>query len=343
MRNAILFQIIAICVFALILATNVSAANAPRLNAIATVIATPMVTSTPTIQATPTIDPMIAELEKEKLQHENDWWWMNKAAIISSALSMLGVVAAVWVGFWQWRRQQETDQAKADEQRFQAIVKGFESDRIEARVVAAILLLTFLQKEYAKFYGQVFHLAVSILRIRQVDPNYPEPMDALSHALINVLRQSFPLVRGNDLAKFNPTTLDASRAQLDNAYLSQTDLRKIRLREASLRKAYFWNSQLQEAYFKHSNMAGAYLAYANLEEADLGDTILTGANLSETNLNGAHFRHADLTDANFTGANLSNTKIQNAESLKGTILRGVIGLSPSQLSECAAKGAIVDQ
>jgi uncharacterized protein YjbI with pentapeptide repeats len=176
------------------------------------------------------------------------------------------------------------EQAKLDEARFQSVVKGFESERIEARVGAAILLLTFLQKEYAKFYSQVFHLAVSLLRVRNVDPNVPEPMDAMNQALVIVLRRSFPLARDNELAKFDPTTLDASRAQLDNAYFSMTDLKKIYLRETSLRKAHFWDSNLEKANFKHSNMAGAILNHANLEKADLGDTILKDAHLSKAHL-----------------------------------------------------------
>ncbi len=350
MRKSIPILLITICAFALILATNVSAANAPQLKVTMTVTATPMVTSTPTIQATPAIDPTVTALEKQKLQNETNWCWANSPAL----LSMLGVIAAVAVGFWQWRKQHDADQkkrhedylleqAKLDEARFQSVVKGFESERIEARVGAAILLLTFLQKEYAKFYSQVFDLAVSLLRVGHVDPNNPESMDALSQALVIVLRRSFSLARGNDLTNFEPTTLDASRAQLGNAYLSMTDLRKIYMRDAYLRKAHFWASNLQKANFKHSNMEGAILGNANLEDANLGDTILIDANLSEANLNGAHFRHADLTGANFTKADLTNTRIENARSLQGTILRGVVGLSAEQLTACAAKGAIVDE
>jgi hypothetical protein len=90
-RKAIFVLIIAICVYALFLARNVSAANAPQPNVTAIVTATPMVTSMPTIQATPTIDPTVTALEKEKLQHENDWLWANSPAL----LSMLGVIVAV--------------------------------------------------------------------------------------------------------------------------------------------------------------------------------------------------------------------------------------------------------
>ena len=358
MRKIIPILFIIVCMFALFLAANIFSANAlqqtPSATLTAVPSAAPMASPTSIIQATPTTDPIIAELEKEKLQHENDWWWVNKATIISSFLSMLGVIGAIWVGFYQWRKQQEAEQekrhkdylfeqAKLDEARFQSVVKGFESDRIEARVGAAILLITFLQKEYEKFYSQVFHLAVSLLRVRNVDPSTPEPMDAMSQALVIVLRQSFPLARGNNLSAFDPFALDATKAQLDNAYLSKTDLRMIRLREASLRKAYFWDAQLQEVYFKHSNMAGAYLRGANLQKADLGDTNLTGANLSKANLKEAKVGGADFTDADFSEADLTDVHIGKVKSLQGTILRGVVGLSAEQLTACAARGAIVDE
>lgn len=358
MRKILLVLLISMGLLALFLSVNVSTANASLVNGTETITPTTTGTSTPTAPTTQSVDPTIAALEQQKLQNENNWWWINGSSILtvlfSSICSMIGVVLAVWVGFRQWSGQQKADrekrhqdhvleQQKLDEARFQSVVKGFESDRPEARVGAAILLLNFLGDGYARFYSQVFYLSVSILRVRNTDPTTPEPIDALSQALVTVFRQSFSLARGNDIDAFDPFALDATNIQLDNAYLSQTDLRKIYLRKAYLRNTYFWDSQLQEAYFKHSNMAGAYLRSANLEGADLGKTILTGANLSKTKLKGAHFRYADLTDADFTGADLTDTRIESASSLQGTILRDVTGLSAEQKSACVAKGAIVDE
>lgn len=346
------------CAFALLVAACAYTLNSPKQTpvVISTAAATSIVPAT--VQAMPTLSKDELEiiklkLENKKIDNENSWWWITITSLIPPVLSVLGVFAAVFVGFKQWKGQQEADrekrhidfvveQGKLGEERFQNVVKGFESERVEARVGAAILLLTFLRPGYEQFYSQVFYLAISLLRLRKYDPKIPEPVDAMSQALITVLRQSFYLARGDDLSKFESEDLDATGVQLDNAYLSKTDLRKIRLRNASLRGTYFWRSQLQEAYFKHSNLKDAFFVHANLEEADLGDTILVNANFGGAYLRGAHFRDADLKGADFTGADLSDTRIQNAKSLKGTILRGVNGLSPSQLSACAAKGAIVD-
>jgi len=350
------------CAFALFFAACTSTLNSPQQlpTVIMTAAATSIVSSTATTQTTSTPEPSKDDLEieqikieNEKLKNENDWWWVNKASIISSLVSTLGVIIstfgvilAVFIGFFQWHKDQKVDREKRDEGRFQAVVEGLGSERVEARVGAAIMLRTFLRPGYEQFYSQAFDLAVSYLRLRKADPDVPEPLDSLSQALITVLKESFPQARGN-ISKFTPESLDATGVHLDNAYLSKTDLSKIRLRGASLRGAYFWMAQLQDAYFKHSNLEKAYLGNAHLERADLGKTVLTGAILAEAYLNGAHlwgadFTDADLTDADFTNANLTKTNPENAKSLQGTILRGVVGLSTAQLAACVAKGAIVD-
>lgn len=48
----------------------------------------------PTIQATPTIDATVTALNKELLEHENDWWWNYGATILTSVISTLTLAAA---------------------------------------------------------------------------------------------------------------------------------------------------------------------------------------------------------------------------------------------------------
>jgi ABC-type glycerol-3-phosphate transport system permease component len=47
-----------------------------------------------TVQATPTVDATVTALNKEKLQHENDWWWNYGAMILTSIISTLTLAAA---------------------------------------------------------------------------------------------------------------------------------------------------------------------------------------------------------------------------------------------------------
>ncbi len=307
---------------------------------------------TPGVQGTPSVDPTLIALQKENLRHQNNWLWINTTPFFS----VLAIVLTALFGLYRWRKEQHLEQqkraedmlierGKRDEDRFQTVVAGLGSERVEAKVGAAIVLRTFLRPGYEQFYRQVFDLAVAHLRLRKADPNTPEPLDALSLALIIVLKESFPRARDriiSEMSKFTPELLDAEEIHLDNAYLSGTDLSQIRMRSASLRKAYFWKANLKEAYLKHSNLQDAFLVDANLEEADLGDTVLARANLTKAHVKGAHLRDADLTEADFTGADLTGTHPEGARSLHGTILHSVSGLTADQLAACAAKGAIVD-
>src|SRR5438270_3277112 len=47
-----------------------------------------------TVQATPTEDATVTALNKEKLQHENDWWWSFGATILTSVISTLTLAFA---------------------------------------------------------------------------------------------------------------------------------------------------------------------------------------------------------------------------------------------------------
>lgn len=126
---------------------------------------------------------------------------------------------------------------------------------------------------------------------------------------------------------------------LADANLSQADLRKANLTKADLSEA-----RLEGANFRKARLEGADLRKARLEGADLSATNLRGANLSRANLNrvnlnpGGRRGGIDPTPADLSGANP-----EDAQTLEGTDLRGVIGLTKGQLEACKAKGAIIDE
>jgi uncharacterized protein YjbI with pentapeptide repeats len=299
-----------------------------------------------------------AQLEIEKLKSEKSWWWNVFASILPTLVSTLVVIGGGLLGFHKWREDHrieqakrdedykkeqrkraedyQKEQAKLDEERFQKVVEGLGSDRLEARVGAAIMLLTFLRPGYEKFYSQTFLLAVAHLRLRKADPDTPQPLDALSQALIVVFREAFSKARDN-IENFVPENLDASGIHMDTAYLSKIDLRKIRVRDAYFRGAVLWKAQLQNSYFKYSDLSGANLSRANLSGADFVNTILKDAKLENANFENAH-----LSGANLEGAKLKDANPEKAKSLQGTILRNIEGLSAEQLKLCADKGAIID-
>ena len=47
-----------------------------------------------TVEATPTEDATVTALNKEKLLHDNDWWWNSGATILTSLVSTLGLAGA---------------------------------------------------------------------------------------------------------------------------------------------------------------------------------------------------------------------------------------------------------
>src|SRR6266566_5594519 len=143
------------------------------------------------VQETPTVDQTVTALQKEKLEHDNNWFWNNG----STLLSVLAIILTALFGLWRWRREQHTEREKRDEDRFQKAIEGLGSDRIEARVGAAIMLRTFLGTGYQQFYSQTFDLAVAQLRPSKEIPDTPEPLDTLRQALITVFKESFHCAR----------------------------------------------------------------------------------------------------------------------------------------------------
>ena len=183
--------------------------------------------------------------------------------------------------------------------------------------------------------------------------------------MIVVFKEAFPLAcdeRKRNISPFNPRSLDASRIQLDSAYLAHADLRMpgcerrllggritdANLSQADLRKADLTKADLSDTprrcHFRKARLEGADLRKARLEGADLSAT-----NLREVDLRGANLSRVNLSPGGRRGgidptpADLSGSNPEDAQTLEGTDLRGVIGLTKGQLEACKAKGAIIDE
>jgi len=338
-------------------------------------VATP---TTVTVQAKPTEDATVTALNKEKLQHENDWWWTYRATILSSFLSALVLVIGALIGFGQWRVNRNDTRTKElrdrAEERFQLAVTGLGDKEEGPRIGAAILLRTFLRPGYEQFYIQTFDLAVAHLRL----PRVPQPPEApatspslttLSLALIGIFRESFPLARDLLLARGTLKEedaqdslpfLDAMGIQLDHAYLNGADLKQVWMPFASLqfvdlRWADLSRAEIREAKLGGSMLVGANFSGANLLSAGLNSMMafFLEANFSGANLSWSDFSSAEFSKANFSGADLreanlsesflTGANLEDAQSLEKTILRGVKGLTKEQKAICKAKGAIIDE
>ncbi len=336
-------------------------------------------------QATPTEDATMTALNKEKLAQEVDqqqrtlvnWVWSNAATLLSAILSTFVVVIGALFGFRRWRvDRRDTENKELEdraEARFQAAVAGLGDDKESARIGAAILLRTFLREEqgYEQFYVQTFDLAVANLRLprRLTPPDDPDglphppehpndtplPLTTLSQALVVAFKEAFPLAREwltKQHSGFTPQALDATDIQLDNAYLSRTDLKFAWMPKASMRAADLSEAKLSEANLFGANLIEANLRRANLIEAnlrvaDLRRAHLFGADLSRADLSGADLSEAHLSGADLSGAHLSGADLSEADlsiaDLRGAKLYGVRGLTREQLEACKTQGAILEE
>src|SRR6266700_354925 len=292
---------------------------------------------TGTVQATPTEDGTVTALNKEKLaqevqqlknQNEPDLLgWLRTNATV------LVVVIGGLIGLFRWFGDRRSERERRDEDRFQAVVAALGSDNEDAKVGAAIMLRTFLQPGYERFYRQAFYLAVAHLRLRkpdletiEEDPKAPV-LASLNQALIVIFEEAFSRARewvkqGSPSSRlqrvtawlkrilrrekrFDPRSLDARYIQLDRAFLWKADLEQVWMPLASLQNTDLTEAKLRGASLWRGDLSKSNLNMANLPRADLGQADLSKAYLSEARLCGATLWGADLNGANLCKADLS--------------------------------------
>src|SRR6266567_2358857 len=325
---------------------------------------------TGTVQATPTEDGTVTALNKEKLaqevqqlknQNEPDLLgWLRTNATV------LVVVIGGLIGLFRWFGDRRSERERRDEDRFQAVVAALGSDNEDAKVGAAIMLRTFLQPGYERFYRQAFYLAVAHLRLRkpdletiEEDPKAPV-LASLNQALIVIFEEAFSRARewvkqGSPSSRlqrvtawlkrilrrekrFDPRSLDARYIQLDRAFLWKADLEQVwmplaslqntDLTEAKLRGASLWRGDLSKSNLNMANLPRADLGQADLHNAKLCRAKLCGAKLMEVLLSGANLTQAYLSEAEVSQVKL--TEISSAElNLNESVLRETDRNAPS--------------
>jgi uncharacterized protein YjbI with pentapeptide repeats len=319
-----------------------------------------------TVQTTPTVDitATMTALNKEKLQLDitqekqavaqqqhtlSNFIWAGGATLFSAYAGFIIAVLSYMYNARKDRQDRVEALEKRAEERFQKVVTDLGSERKEARIAAAIILLTFLQPGYEQFYRQVFDLAVAYLQPLGGDTLTSDlvSLDPLRQALIAVFKESFKRVRG-EWKEQKPKSLNSDPSdhdrigaigiQLDQAYLVKADLRGIWMREASLRRAHLYQAKLMGAHLKGADFTDAYLEDAQFIKADL-----SRANFTRARLQKADFTEADISRANFTEADLTGANLETATLLKGTNLHDIKGLTKDQLDLCKAKGAVIDE
>ena len=125
-------------------------------------------------------------------------------------------------------------------------------------------------------------------------------------------------------------------APLENAKLSNIDLRSAELSRANLKNTELTNTDLRNANFTGADLTGANLTSANFEDSYLSGVNLTAAILNDANLTNAYLYGANLSDTKLIGADLSRA-ILNSTSLYDA------DLSRTNLTSANFRGAILSR
>jgi uncharacterized protein YjbI with pentapeptide repeats len=310
---------------------------------------------TPMIQATPTIDATVTALNKELLEHENDWWWNYGATILTSVISTLTLAAAgvfTVVRYFndrrdareaqeaeakrlaedrqaererrdeeqqRWLKDQESEREKRAEERFQAAVEGLSGEREEARIGAAILLRTFLRPGYEPFYQQVFDLAVANLRLPRTTTLSEHQNTPLP---LTTLSQAL-IVAFKEAVPLARSQISRSNPPYVRG-IQSLDATDIQLDNAYLRGADLKHVRMPQASLRKANLKGTVLSGADLYKTRLCEASLTGADLSKAsliraNLFKAWFRQADLSEADLSEADLTGANFNEANLSKAIL------------------------
>ncbi len=144
---------------------------------------------------------------------------------------------------------------------------------------------------------------------------------------------------------FSGENLEGEDQDLEEAYLSEANLKGTKLSETNLRWADLSDASLDGADLSWASLVGADLSgatarkadftRAGLREADLSSVILIGASLSLAYLGGANLVRTDLRGTDLYGANLDGANLLGADlwgaRLYGTSLRGVRNLENASM------------
>ncbi len=317
--------------------TSSDALKKNALNAPGTATPAPPVT-------TVTPDPTMIALEKRQLtlqidqlnlQNERslgEWFWSNGPAF--------AVIITILVGLYQYLRTLRNEQRRRIEDHFYSVIEGLAGESTEAKVRAAIMLRTFLKRNYKQFHVQVFDLTVASLRpqvsadpkesfpsVSQIagrvaakvtaltrkpaPPSHPELPTPLNQALAVVFKESLPLARAE--LKKHPRSYS----------ISGPDEPETEKRWFALFAWFARPFRKKPRSFRSQDLdaTGIRLDNAYLVGADLNEVWLPGGSLVKANLLGAELNAANLADTDFTGATLIVTKLQGT-NLKGAILTG---------------------
>lgn len=270
------------------------------------------------------------------------WGWL---ILVLQNFAVVAAVVGAFIGGWRYLVERRAGREEGRNSRFDRVVAGLGSEVPDARIGAAALLPTFLEKGYERFFVPVFRLAAAYLtpdgqgdggtpsrastarrRIGH-DRSAADPVDQL---LGSVLKTAYPLALGygiqarmprlaGKIAQQSPLrllrgpsgngderwTAETLVATLDDA--GKTHVAKQFASENLNAEGIVLDGvHLSAGQFPLAWFHKASFRYADAKGIDLRQARLTQADFTRANLEDARLPGAVVEGANFTGAKLGN-------------------------------------
>src|SRR5215211_7016280 len=248
------------------------------------------------------------------------WDWLQLLSAL--AIPVVLAVAGFWFAAWQGERQQAIEDQRAN------VERDVEDQRAQDTALQAYLdqmteLILEKNLRDSKEESEVRTLARArtLTVLGRLGPDR-------KRSVLQFLYESTLVQQSNPIVDLENADLSEANLRLDNlidANLSDANLRGAELSDANLSDATLVYANLSDASLNQANLRGAELSDANLNEA-----VLKGAKLSDATLAYATLVYADLSDADLRGAKLSDANLLEAD-LRGANLNGAEGVTKRQL------------
>jgi hypothetical protein len=249
-------------------------------------------------------------------------------------------------------RQDAIDKERKDEDdKFGAVLVSLDSPDEAAKLKASTDLFGYTHEYYERCHQRIFDAAVGVLRNREIDLAQPpkEPTQ-FEENIIRAFLKVIPSLQETERQKKSEThkkginvagypdpdkaayaqyddfasPLDASRINLEGAFLVGEDLSMLDLdgasfRGARLNRARFINTDLRDTHFEDAQLRGA--RFMRVDGSDM------------------RLDNADLKSALFFEIDFATMNIEAAGSLDNVQIGGIKNLDPSRLEAVKARGA----
>jgi uncharacterized protein YjbI with pentapeptide repeats len=254
------------------------------------------------------------------------WDWLQLLSAL--AIPVVLAVAGFWFTAWQGERQQAIEDQRAK------VERDIEDHRAQDTALQAyldqmteLILEKHLRDSKEESELRTLARARTLTVLGRLGPDR-------KRSVIQFLYESHLIQKGDAIVDLENADLSEADLRLDNlshADLSHADLTGAKLSDADLSHADLTGATLSDANLAYANLTYANLTYASSIEADLSGADLTGATVSDANL-----KEADLSGATLLGADLSGATLLEAD-LRGAELSGARGVTKRKLERSYVK------